>query len=280
MTARRRPPSAKRLPLCATRRSAGCCCRLGAGADLSRRARRLRRPARRLPLAEIDLAERPVRCRRCSQFLAIEGVFNALLNSLIAAGLTVLFSIAARRAGRLRAGALRLPRPERLPPARAPDPRLPARHPGAAAHRLVHPLRALRHAVRRLARSTRCWRCPSPRSSRRACSWASRANTRRRPGSSAARGLQAFLQGGAAAGAAGPRGDRDLRLRDLLERGFRRLDPDRARAHAHRLSADRSSPRARCTTASPAASSSSCPPCSSSSRSGSYLFAVWGIASK
>jgi multiple sugar transport system permease protein len=46
----------------------------------------------RVPLAEVDLAL-DLSIAPMMQFLAIEGVFNALVNSCIAAGFTVLFSL-------------------------------------------------------------------------------------------------------------------------------------------------------------------------------------------
>ena len=106
MSARARPAAAP-SSLWIRRRGA---VRLGAGADLSRSgsapsAAGRRRSAGRRPIWPSEL-----RWQAMLQFLRIEGVCTALMNSLIAAGFTMLFSLAARRAGRLRAGALPLPR--------------------------------------------------------------------------------------------------------------------------------------------------------------------------
>ena len=170
------------------------------------------------------------------QFLAIEGVFNALVNSLIAAGLTVVFSVALG----------------------APAGYALARYyfPGQNAYRLLvlltraFPLAILAlpltvsfirlglydtpfgvsliHTVLALpfaALVTQSLFMGIPREYEEAA-WVFGCTR-----------FQAFMKVVLPLALAGPCGNGDLRLRDLLERGLRGLDPDRARAHAHRLSA-------------------------------------------
>ena len=229
--------------------------RLGAGADLSRGARRLRRAPRRVPLAEIDLADGPVACGDAASSSPSRASSTPLVNSLIAAGAHggVLDRCSARRpATRSRA----------TPSA------------GQNAYRLLVLLtRAFPLAILALPLTVSFIRFGlydtpfgvslDPHGAGAALRGPRHAEpvhghpARIRGGGLGVRlhALPGLPEGGAAAGPAGPRGNRDLRLRDLLERGFRRLDPDGARADAHRLSADGPVRRARCTTASPAASS-------------------------
>ena len=171
-----------------------------------------------------------------SQFLAIEGVFNALLNSLIAAGLTVVFSIAlgapagyalarytfrGQNAYRLLVLLTRaFPLAILALPLTVSFIRL-GLYDTPFGVSLVHTVLALPFA----ALVTQSLFMGIPREYEEAA-WVFGCTR-----------FQAFLKVDPAAGPAGPRGDCDLRLRDLLERGFRGLGPDRARAHADRLPA-------------------------------------------
>ena len=93
------------------------------------------------------------RCNNFTAFLAIDGIWQALLRSVEVAVLCMVLLHRAGRTGRLRARALRLPRCERLSPDDPADPRLSRRHPGAAAGGQLRAAGHLRHRDRRRAHS-------------------------------------------------------------------------------------------------------------------------------
>ena len=92
--------------------------------------------------------------------------------------------------------------------------------------------------------------------------------------------LQAFQQGGAAAGAARHRRVGGLRLHHLVERGLRRRGADHREPHADGVPAPEPQRLAAAPASSPAARRWSCPALIFIFAVRKYLFAMWGIANR